>query len=85
MIESYILDWLNLVIRWVHVITGIAWVGASFYFVWLLNRLLPDENGDPIGYIDEYDIKIESDQVLNQIKEYSSNNFLDSKTLINKK
>ena len=46
MIESYILDWLNLVIRWVHVITGIAWVGASFYFVWLLNRLLPDENGD---------------------------------------
>tara|TARA_B100001750_G_scaffold118485_1_gene93998 strand:+ start:404 stop:1636 length:1233 start_codon:yes stop_codon:yes gene_type:complete len=47
--------------------------------------IVADENGDPIGYIDEYDIKIESDQVLNQIKEYSSNNFLDSKTLINKK
>ena len=47
MTESYILDWLNLIIRWVHVITGIAWVGASFYFVWLLNRLLPDENSDP--------------------------------------
>jgi len=47
--------------------------------------IVADEDGDPIGYIDEYDIKIESDQVLNQIKEYSSNNFLDSKTLINKK
>ena len=47
--------------------------------------IVADENGAPIGYIDEYDIKIESDQVLNQIKEYSSNNFLDSKTLINKK
>ena len=47
--------------------------------------IVSDENGDPIGYIDEFDIKIESDQVLNQIKEYSSNNFLDSKTLITNK
>ena len=35
----YILDWLNLLVRWVHVITGIAWIGASFYFVWLDNHL----------------------------------------------
>jgi len=34
-------EWLGLVVRWVHVITGIAWIGASFYFNWLLNRLLP--------------------------------------------
>ena len=47
--------------------------------------IVSDENGDPIGYIDEFDIKIESDQVLNKIKEYSSNNFLDSKTLISNK
>ena len=47
--------------------------------------IVSDENGDPIGYIDEFDIKIDSDQVLNQIKEYSSNNFLDSKTLISNK
>ena len=47
--------------------------------------IVSDENGNPIGYIDEFDIKIESDQVLNQIKEYSSNNFLDSKTLITNK
>ena len=37
--ESYILDWLQLIFRWLHVITGIAWIGASFYFVWLDNSL----------------------------------------------
>ena len=28
-----------MVLRWIHVITGIAWIGASFYFVWLDNSL----------------------------------------------
>lgn len=37
----YALDWAELVIRWVHLITGIAWIGASFYFVFLDNSLLP--------------------------------------------
>ena len=37
--ESYYLDWANLLLRWVHVITAIAWVGASFYFVMLDNSL----------------------------------------------
>nr|WP_256675633.1 urate hydroxylase PuuD [Pseudomonas sp. R5(2019)] len=32
-------EWLNLSVRWVHMITGIAWIGASFYFVWLENNL----------------------------------------------
>jgi uncharacterized membrane protein len=41
MLEAYALDWLQLVIRWVHLITGIAWIGASFYFVFLDNSLLP--------------------------------------------
>ena len=31
--ESYVLDWANLLLRWVHVITAIAWIGSSFYFV----------------------------------------------------
>jgi len=39
--EAYLLDWLNLLGRWLHLITGIAWIGASFYFVWLDNHLLP--------------------------------------------
>ena len=28
-------DWINLILRWAHLITGIAWIGSSFYFVWL--------------------------------------------------
>lgn len=39
--EAYIAEWLNLLGRWVHMITGIAWIGASFYFVWLDNHLQP--------------------------------------------
>ena len=37
--EAHLLEWLNLSIRWVHMITGVAWIGASFYFVWLENNL----------------------------------------------
>ena len=37
--ESYLFDWLQLIFRWLHLITGIAWIGASFYFVWLDNSL----------------------------------------------
>jgi len=42
--EAYIFDWLNLLLRWLHVITAIAWIGSSFYFVWLDNSLTrPDD------------------------------------------
>lgn len=37
--EPYVNEWLNLVIRFAHLVTGIAWIGASFYFVWLDNHL----------------------------------------------
>jgi len=37
--DAYILDWLNLTLRWAHIITGIAWIGSSFYFIWLDARL----------------------------------------------
>ena len=36
---AYFVDWLNLLARWLHVITGIAWIGSSFYFIWLDNHL----------------------------------------------
>ena len=42
--DAYLLDWLNLLLRWAHVITGIAWIGASFYFVSLDNSLTPPKN-----------------------------------------
>jgi uncharacterized membrane protein len=37
--DAYFLDWANLLLRWVHVITAIAWIGSSFYFVFLDNNL----------------------------------------------
>ncbi|MCM5681371.1 urate hydroxylase PuuD [Schlegelella sp. S2-27] len=39
--DTYLLDWANLLLRWAHVITAIAWVGSSFYFVFLDNSLTP--------------------------------------------
>jgi uncharacterized membrane protein len=33
--QTLLLEWANFLIRWVHVITGIAWIGSSFYFVHL--------------------------------------------------
>ena len=44
--ESYLLDWANLLLRWVHVITAIAWVGSSFYFVFLDSSLTPPVDDD---------------------------------------
>ncbi len=37
--EAYLTDWLSVIFRWVHLITGIAWIGASLHFVWLDNSL----------------------------------------------
>lgn len=37
--EAYLLEWLNLAVRWLHLVAGIAWIGASFYFIWLDNHL----------------------------------------------
>ena len=42
--ESYLFDWANLLLRWVHVITAIAWIGSSFYFVFLDSSLTPPED-----------------------------------------
>ena len=44
--DSYLLDWANLLLRWLHVIVAIAWIGASFYFVWLDNHLLKPQAED---------------------------------------
>ena len=45
--EAYIVDWLNILGRWAHFITGIAWIGSSFYFIWLDNHLVaPQEAAD---------------------------------------
>ncbi len=43
-----IMAWLEMALRWLHVITGIAWIGSSFYFVWLDNHLVK-RDGLPEG------------------------------------
>jgi uncharacterized membrane protein len=42
--ESYLLDWANLLLRWTHVIVAIAWIGSSFYFVFLDSSLTAPED-----------------------------------------
>jgi uncharacterized membrane protein len=42
-------EWLNLAIRWLHLTAGIAWIGSSFYFVWLDNHLKAPAEGDASG------------------------------------
>lgn len=39
--EAYVLDWLNVLLRWLHVVAAIAWIGSSFYFVFLDSSLTP--------------------------------------------
>lgn len=42
--SPHVIEWSNLLVRWIHFIAGVAWIGASFYFVWLENHL---ERGKP--------------------------------------
>ena len=42
--ESILSEWINLVLRWTHIVTGIAWIGSSFLFMWLDSHL---EKPDP--------------------------------------
>ena len=44
--DAYLLDWVNLLLRWAHVITAIAWIGSSFYFVLLDNSLSRPEHDE---------------------------------------
>jgi uncharacterized membrane protein len=46
---AYALDWANLLLRWAHVIVAIAWVGSSFYFVWLDNTLTSPEDPELVA------------------------------------
>src|SRR5918911_3687116 len=41
---AYALDWLNLLVRWLHVTAAIAWIGTSFYYIALDYHLLEPKN-----------------------------------------
>ena len=42
--ENYLLEWASLLLRWAHVVVAIAWIGSSFYFVFLDNSLLTPQD-----------------------------------------
>jgi uncharacterized membrane protein len=46
--EAYVLDWLNLLVRWTHMIVGIAWIGTSFYYIALDHHLLPPKSAQAV-------------------------------------
>lgn len=46
--SAYILEWLKLVVLWLHFTAGIAWIGASFYFVWLDDTLTPPQKPEDV-------------------------------------
>ena len=43
--DAHYVEFLSLLLRWLHIIAGIAWIGASFYFIWLDNSLEPPPAG----------------------------------------
>ena len=45
---AYVMEWANLLLRWLHIITGIAWIGASFYFIALDNSLETPKVANPL-------------------------------------
>lgn len=39
--DSALNEWLNLIVRWIHVIFGIMWIGSSIFFNWLDSSFEP--------------------------------------------
>ena len=48
--QAFLLDWLNLLLRWSHFVVGVGWIGASFYFIWLDLSLRQRERMNPGVY-----------------------------------
>ncbi len=45
-VDPYVTGWLDLVLRWLHVIAGVAWIGSSFYFIALDYKLLAPKRSE---------------------------------------
>jgi uncharacterized membrane protein len=43
--DAHVMEFLSLLLRWLHIIAGIAWIGSSFYFIWLDNSIEPPPAG----------------------------------------
>ena len=49
MFDAYTVNWLHLLARWAHILTGAAWIGTSFYFIFLNNSIRPPDNDQDDG------------------------------------
>ena len=47
--DAYLQDWLDLLLRWLHVVAAMVWIGTSFYFVALDNHLRPPRDEGDVG------------------------------------
>lgn len=47
MLDPVLAEWLNLVLRWAHLVAGIGWIGSSFFFNWLDSALEKPDEDDP--------------------------------------
>ena len=45
-IDTYLTDWLDLVLRWLHVIAGIVWIGHLYFFNWVNAQFAPTMDGE---------------------------------------
>ena len=48
-VPAIALEWLNLLLRWAHVIAGIMWIGDSFLFMWMDKSLVAPSRARPGG------------------------------------
>jgi uncharacterized membrane protein len=48
LVDPYVREWLDLLLRWLHVIAGIVWIGTSFYFVALDQHLVPPKDSPDV-------------------------------------
>jgi uncharacterized membrane protein len=54
--DVFVADWLNLILRWAHMVVGIGWIGTSFYFI-ALDLGLRKEKSAPAGvYGDQWQV-----------------------------
>jgi uncharacterized membrane protein len=49
LLDPYTINWLHLLARWAHILTGAAWIGTSFYFIFLNNSIQPPDNDQDGG------------------------------------
>jgi uncharacterized membrane protein len=54
--DVFVADWLNLILRWAHMVVGIGWIGTSFYFIALDLGLRPEKRAPAGVFGDQWQV-----------------------------